>query len=156
MIDRRAHRLSLAEAGDQPALRPALSGSPRSVITFFYYDQLPVAAEFYRTVIGLPLVMSDAWCAVFALNGGAQLGLVDAVTGSQRPVAGINKGTILSLEVDDVSQCLERLKALGVAAPGAELVAGAGGRTQEFKVLDPGGYTVEFFRWADRPGPALG
>jgi predicted enzyme related to lactoylglutathione lyase len=148
--------LSLAETGDQPALRPALSEPPRSVITFFYYDQLPAAADFYRTVIGLPLVMSDAWCAVFAVNGGAQLGLVNAVAGSQRPVAGANKGTILSLEVDDLSQCLERLKSLGVAPAGAELVAGAGGRTQEFKVLDPGGYTVEFFRWTGRPGLALG
>lgn len=131
----------------------ALATSPRTVITFFYYDDLSAAVSFYEKVIGLPLLMCDAWCAVFALNGGAQLGLVDSAAGSQRPIAGANKGVILSLEVDDVADCLARLKRMSLAGPGDELMTGAGGRTQEFKVRDPGGYSVEFFRWAE--GPAL-
>jgi predicted enzyme related to lactoylglutathione lyase len=151
MIEELARRRSPAPCGDEPVLGHALSTSPRSVITFFYYEDLSAAVSFYRKIIGLPLLMCDAWCAVFALNGGAQLGLVDAVAGSQRPIAGANKGVILSLEVDDVADCLERLKSVAVAGPDDKLMTGAGGRTQEFKVRDPGGYTVEFFRWAERP-----
>jgi catechol 2,3-dioxygenase-like lactoylglutathione lyase family enzyme len=154
MIDGLAQRRSPASS-EEAAPGCALSGPPRSAITFFYYDDLPAAVAFYRTIIGLPLVMSDAWCVVFALNGGAQLGLVDAVAGSQRPIEGRNKGAILSFEVDDVADCLDRLKRLSVAAPDDELVVGCGGRTQEFKIYDPGGYTVEFFRWAERPSIAV-
>jgi predicted enzyme related to lactoylglutathione lyase len=153
MIDGLAQRRDPAPIGGA-VLDGALSGPPCNTITFFYYDDLRPAIRFYETIIGLPLVMSDGWCAMFALNGGAQLGLVDAVTGSQRPIRGANKGAILSFEIDDVADCLERLKRLGVVHPGDELVAGCGGRTQEFKVFDPGGYTVEFFRWIARPAPA--
>lgn len=155
MIDGLARRLSPALCGEEAVLDRALSTSPRNVITFFYYDDLSAAVSFYRKIIGLPLLMCDAWCAVFTLNGGAQLGLVDSVAGSQRPIAGPNKGVILSLEVDDVADCLERLKRASIADPGDELMTGAGGRTQEFKVRDPGGYTVEFFRWAERPAPVV-
>jgi catechol 2,3-dioxygenase-like lactoylglutathione lyase family enzyme len=135
--------------------RPAGDGFPlpglKGTVTFFYYHDLDAAAAFYERVLGRPRQMFTGWCAFFDLWPGARLGLVDAAAGSQRPVPGDNKGALLSLEVEDLPACLERMKALGVAAPSAVLERGAEGHTWEFKVRDPGGYRVEFFSWIDPP-----
>jgi catechol 2,3-dioxygenase-like lactoylglutathione lyase family enzyme len=134
----------------RPAAGPALAGL-KGTVTFFYYDDLETAAAFYERVLGRPRLMFTEWCAFFDLWPGARLGLVDAAAGSQRPVPGENKGALLSLEVDDLAACLERMKALGLIAPSAELERGAEGHTWEFKIRDPGGYRVEFFSWIDPP-----
>jgi predicted enzyme related to lactoylglutathione lyase len=135
-------------------LQAVVDGAPRRAITFFYYDDLAPAVAFYRDVLGLELAMDEPWCAMFEVNAGARLGLVNAAAGSQRPISGLNKGAILSLEVDDLAACLDRLKRRGAADAAAELVSGCGGRTEEFKIFDPGGYTVEFFHWARCPATA--
>jgi catechol 2,3-dioxygenase-like lactoylglutathione lyase family enzyme len=129
---------------------PALRCAARSVITFFYYDDLPQAMRFYADTIGLRLVLQPAGSAIFEVRPGVCLGLVDANSGSQRPIAGRNKGAILSLEVDDLDACLERFKRLQIVAQDLCLVAGAGGLTREFKIHDPGGYTIEFLAWAEQ------
>ena len=105
----------------------------------------------YERLFGRPREMFTHWCAFFDLQPGVRLGLVDSAAGSQRPVPGDNKGALLSFEVEDLSACLERMKALGLAAPDAGLERGAEGHTWEFKVRDPGGYWLEFFSWIDPP-----
>jgi predicted enzyme related to lactoylglutathione lyase len=130
----------------------ALSGPAVSAITFFYYDDLPRAAAFYRDVLGLKVAMVREWCVICELAGGARVGLVDGLSGSQRPIPAGNKGAILSLEVDDLEACLERCVALGLLPSDADLVPGCSGLTREFKIRDPGGYTIEFFRWIDDAG----
>jgi lactoylglutathione lyase len=139
---------ALAPAPGAPPLR-ALTGRPKGSILFFYYLDLPRAADFYRTTIGLPVRMESDWCVIFELGPGFQLGLVNATAGSQRPIDGRNKGALISLEVDDLEACLERLKRMGVAAAAATITQGCCGRTREFKVHDPEGYAVEFFAWVD-------
>jgi extradiol dioxygenase family protein len=128
----------------------ALLQAPKGTITFFYYQDLGEAAAFYRDVIGLRSVMESDWCVIFDLNPGARLGLVNATAGSQRPILGRNKGAILSLQIDDVEACLERLKRQGLAPASACLAEGCAGRTREYKIQDPEGYTVEFFAWVDQ------
>ena len=134
---------------------PAAASSPlcglKGTVTFFYYDDLAAAAAFYERLFGRPREMFTHWCAFFDLQPGVRLGLVDSAAGSQRPVPGDNKGALLSFEVEDLSACLERMKALGLAAPEAGLERGAEGHTWEFKVRDPGGYSLEFFSWIDPP-----
>jgi extradiol dioxygenase family protein len=127
-----------------------LATAPQGVITFFYYDDLNQAAAFYRERLGLRSLMVSDWCVIFELNPGARLGLVNATAGSQRPIAGRNKGAILSLQVDGVAACLERMKRCELAPPSAELVEGCCGRTREFKIADPEGYVIEFFEWIDQ------
>jgi predicted enzyme related to lactoylglutathione lyase len=133
----------------------ALSGPAASAITFFYYDDLPRAADFYRQVLGLKVTMVREWCAICELANGARLGLVDGLHGSQRPIPSTNKGAILSLQVDDLEACLERCVARGLVAADEELAPGCGGLTREFKIRDPGGYTIEFFRWIEGAGLSL-
>jgi hypothetical protein len=148
MTDARAPFGAGALSDERPGT--ALARAPRSTITFFYYDDLPAAMRFYAEIIGLRLTLEYAGSAIFEVRPGVSLGLVDAISGSQRPIPGRNKGAILSLEVDDLVGCLERLKRLRAAAPDLDLVDGCGGLTREFKILDPGGYTVEFLAWCEQ------
>jgi hypothetical protein len=123
----------------------------KGVVTFFYYDDLASAIAFYERVIGLRKVLESEWCGLFELRPGTLLGLVDAVAGSQTPIAGRNKGAILSIETERLEACLALMKARGVAAQTAELELGCAGRTWEFKIHDPAGYCLEFFRWIEPP-----
>jgi hypothetical protein len=155
MIDAGAPKSDALESdasAPQPRAPTALplATAPEGVITFFYYDDLNRAAAFYRERLGLRSLMVSDWCVIFELNAGARLGLVNATAGSQRPIADCNKGAILSLQVDGVAACLERMKRCELAPASAELVEGCCGRTREFKISDPEGYVIEFFEWIDQ------
>lgn len=120
---------------------------PQGAITFFYYQELAPAVEFYLQVVGLKMAEHLGWCAILELQPRTYVGLVNATAGSQRPIDGPNKGAVLSIETADLEECLERMKRIGAVAASTVLEPGCYGRTVEFKILDPGGYTVEFFRW---------
>lgn len=124
-----------------------LSTAVKGVITLLPYGDLPAAVSFYRELVGLRITEDFGWCCLLELQPRTYLGLIDATAGSQRPVAGANKGVLVSLEVPDLAACLERAKRLGLAAADANLTSGCRGRTREFRVVDPGGYSVEFFSW---------
>jgi catechol 2,3-dioxygenase-like lactoylglutathione lyase family enzyme len=141
---------SSPDAGPTGGDAAALLGV-KGVVTFFYYDDLASAVAFYERVIGLRKVLENEWCGLFELRPGTLLGLVDAVAGSQTPIPGRNKGAIVSIETDRLEACLARMKALGVVAQSAELERGCAGRTWEFKIHDPAGYCLEFFRWIEPP-----
>jgi predicted enzyme related to lactoylglutathione lyase len=132
-----------------PARGAATLSGVKGAVTFFYYDDLESAAVFYEQVIGLRVLMACEWCSLMELRPGATLGLVNATAGSQTPIDGSNKGAIISLEVEDLDGCLARMKALGAVPQAMVLEPGCAGRTWEFKVRDPAGYIVEFFRWVD-------
>ena len=54
---------------------------PTLAITFLYYRDLPAAANFYRDVLGLSLVIDQGWAKIFRLADGAHVGLVDETRG---------------------------------------------------------------------------
>jgi catechol 2,3-dioxygenase-like lactoylglutathione lyase family enzyme len=130
-------------AGD----RPDIAGA----ITFFYYDDHEAAVRWYREVLGFEPYFEQDWLVLLRIAPGHSLGLVDAVNGSQRPVPGLNKGATLSIETDQLAEWHNRLKAAGSAGLDDDFQPGCRGRTTEFRVRDPGGYFVEFFRWVDPP-----
>ena len=68
--------------------RPDIAGT----ITFFYYDDLDAAVRWYREVLGFEPYFDQDWLVLLRIAPGQSLGLVDAVSGSQRPVPGLNKG----------------------------------------------------------------
>ena len=132
----------------QPHTVPPLPAlAVKGVVTFFYYEDQPSAVKFYQQVVGLRRVQDFGWCTILQLQPSTYLGLVNAVAGSQRPIAGANKGAILSIETADLDGCLAHMKRLGVVAADTILEPGCAGHAMEFKIRDPGGYTVEFFRW---------
>jgi catechol 2,3-dioxygenase-like lactoylglutathione lyase family enzyme len=117
------------------------------VITVFYYEDVRRALDFYERTIGLRKLADFGWGGLVELQPGTHLGLVDATGGSQRPIPGTNKGAILSLVTNDLEACFEQLRQAGALPPGAAIEPGCGGRTREFKIRDPGGYTIEFATW---------
>jgi catechol 2,3-dioxygenase-like lactoylglutathione lyase family enzyme len=132
----------------RPAVRPPLLGA----IPFYYYDDLAPAVRWYEERLGLRRAWDGGWAVVFELPGGARLGLVDAARGFLRPVAGENKGALISLEVGDVLAWHAYLAAFDDTRFVTPVGVATDGLTEMFVVRDPGGYPVEFFRWRRAAG----
>ncbi|WP_447931855.1 VOC family protein [Sphingopyxis fribergensis] len=130
-----------------PDAAPSIDGS----ILFFYYDDLDTATRWYRDILGLETILHEEWLVLLQLRPGTVIGLVDAAGGSHLPLRGGSQGAMLSIESNAVETWLDRFKTLGICAATTPLTPGCRGRTLEFRVRDPGGYMVEFFRWTDRP-----
>jgi catechol-2,3-dioxygenase len=126
---------------------PPNAASIDAVITMFYYEDLPSAAAWYEDVMAFKPLMSAEGFALFEVAGNTKLALVGAGYGSQEPIKGRNKGAILSIQTSDLEHWHSSLFARGVEGTGVGLCVGAGGRTIEFKISDPEGYTIEFFEW---------
>lgn len=131
-------------------MTPPLTG----VLTIFYYKDAAAAAAWYDT-LGFECIRREQGLILFRIQGEAMLALVAEGHGSQRPLEGREKGAILSLQTSDLDRCFEILRLRGVTGE-ARIHWGYGGRTREFKLYDPEGYTVEYFEWAtagDKAGP---
>jgi predicted enzyme related to lactoylglutathione lyase len=69
-------------------------------VTFQYYKDLPRACAFYEEVLGLKLAINQGWSKIYAIGGGAHIGLVDEVRGMQKWAE--QKTVQLCLRVPDV------------------------------------------------------
>lgn len=128
-----------------------MSGS----ITFFYYDELAEATNFYAQTLGLRVTMDEDWVKIFEIIPGSSVGLVKKGYGLHEPAA--DKPVMLSIVTPDVDTWYERLQEFNVSmvkplppvdvqkSPDSAPVRG-------FIVEDPGGYTVEFFSWQHDSG----
>lgn len=124
---------------------PSIDG----VLTMFYYEDLAAATDWYERVIGFEKLLDVAGFSLFRVHEGSQLALVGDGFGSQRSIPGTNKGAILSIQTRALQQWHERLFRYQVPGTGEGLQTGGDGRTIEFKVRDPEGYTIEFFEWIE-------
>lgn len=119
-------------------------------ITFFYYDDLPRAAEFYEKLLGSPPEDSLAWVQFFSLTKTAKLGLVDASHGSLRPSA--SKPVLLTLLVDGipaVDSWYGRVQVQGIAITEERTTVrlDANKSFYAFMFKDPEGYLIEILSW---------
>lgn len=130
-------------------LHPPITGG----VPFFYYDDLKAAANWYETQLGLKKVAEKNWVVVFELTPSSYIGLVNASGGSMVPTE--KKGALLSIEAEELEAWYDYLK----DKPGIKLIhgieEGASGMIEEFRMMDPGGYIVEFFRWKLTPEQRL-
>ncbi|WP_156840999.1 VOC family protein [Novosphingobium aquimarinum] len=116
------------------------------VHTMFYYEDLQEAIDWYDR-IGFKNVLKLDFVSIFEIGPSSYLSLVDATGGSQRPLRDGNKGAMLSIETTNLELWHQTLFSKGIEGTGAGAEIGCGGRTIEFKLRDPGGYTLEFFEW---------
>lgn len=119
------------------------------VLTMFYYDDLQAATEWYERVLGFEKILAFPGLTLFRVHQGSQLALVGNGSGSQTPIPGANKGAILSIQTRALRAWQERLIAHRAPDTGEGLQTGCDGRTIEFKIRDPEGYTIEFFQWLE-------
>ncbi|MCR4265556.1 VOC family protein [Nitratireductor sp. ZSWI3] len=127
---------------EQATGRPPIEGQ----ITFFYYADIGQAEAFYGATLGLEKIFDRGWVKFFRITGTARVGLVDEAHG-HHPAAG-PKSVMLSIETPDLEGWYARARAggaefqkhLDLENPTNSLVNG-------FLLRDPGGYSVEFFRF---------
>ncbi|EKF20616.1 VOC family protein [Nitratireductor pacificus] len=120
--------------------------STEGQITFFYYADMDAAERFYGTVLGFEKTFDKGWVKFFRLADHAQVGLIDEARGHHK--AGHAGGVMLSIETSELEAWYARAK-----AGGAEFIKplNPDRTTNElvnaFLMRDPGGYSVEFFRF---------
>jgi catechol-2,3-dioxygenase len=114
-------------------------------VPFFYYSDLVEAANWYENKLGLETTTKEDWVVILKLTDTSYLGLVNATEGSLEPIE--NKGAMLSIETAELEAWYEKLKDVD----GINMIHGIeeseDGWIEEFRMTDPGGYIIEFFRW---------
>ncbi len=120
---------------------PSIAG----VVPFFYYDNLPEAADWYENKLGFKKVTQEDFVVIFEITKTSQLGLVNATGGTLQPTD--KKGVLLSIETAELESWYERLNAVEGINITQGIVENDNGLIEEFRLVDPGGYIIEFFRW---------
>ena len=129
-------------AADQDA-RPSLAG----VVPFFYYNNIEEAADWYENKLGFKKLTDEGWVVIFEITPSGYLGLVNASGGTLRPIE--DKGALLSIETAELEAWHERLKDVEGINMVQGIVNNDNGLIEEFRLVDPGGYVIEFFRWRE-------
>ena len=108
---------------------------------FYYYDDIDVAWQFYRDVLGFETVVDYGFAKIMQIAETSYLTLVAAESGMHS--ADEPKTVTLTLVSDTVDAWYEHLQQAGVA-----MHRRIAGRPQlEFVVGDPGGYLLRFRRF---------
>ena len=132
---------------------PAAADLPavNAIVPNFYYKDLAAARAWYIDKIGFKSLYDDGWVVIVAIGNGMQLALVDGNKGLMRAVD--EKGTMLSIETDALEAWHKRIGAIDgirwVKPDGDKPIGQINDHKdiQEFRVLDTGGYLIEFYRW---------
>ena len=117
-------------------------------ITFFYYDDLAKAVDFYENVMGFEKVIDIPLAKVFKVHGESHVGLVDGHEGYLKFKE--DKPVMLSWFSDDIDGWYERLKEKGVEVEQPpEKQSYLEMKTMLFR--DPEGYLLEVLQWLKKP-----
>lgn len=130
--------------GGAPAAHPQIG----SHVVFQYYKDLAAAERFYGGTLGLRKTFDKEWVKIFEITPHSYVGLVDEARGYHKaPQA--TPAVMLSIETSDLEGWYARLKE-GNATFLKELGKASGNTDSPVDSIlakDPGGYTVEMFRW---------
>lgn len=129
--------MSLAESGI-----PAVN----SQVTFFYYEDLTAPEAFYGDLLGFEKTFDKGWVKFFRITANSCVGLVSSKEGHHK--ASEAKAVMLSIETPELEAWFARVSErdaavevpLNLDQPTNRLVT-------TFLLRDPGGYSVEFFRF---------
>lgn len=117
-----------------------------SQVTFFYYKDLAAPELFYGETLGFPKTFDKGWVKFFQLTPHSYVGLVDETKGHHKALD--QKSVMLSMETPDLEDWYERAKARGAPFQNhPDFARAAEKMVTGFMLSDPGGYTIEFFRF---------
>ena len=140
-----------AAAARQPARTPP---PVKALVANFYYNDLPAAKRWYVEEVGFPVIYDDGWVVIVEVGKGMQIALVDASRGALRAVK--DKGAMLAIETDALEDWYSYVSGIhdikwypynGEDPHNFKHGIRKHGDYEEFRVLDPGGYIIEFYRW---------
>ncbi len=134
---------------DDLLAKPSKNPPIKAGVPFFYYHNLEEAAAWYEHKLGLKKHADEGWVVIFELNPSSHIGLVNASGGSLLPTK--EKGALLSIETDDLEAWYQKLQSTEGINMIHGIEVGGQGLVEEFRMHDPGGYIVEFFRWRVDP-----
>ena len=117
-------------------------------ITFFYYEDLAKAEEFYGGVMGFEKVIDVDFAKVFRISGNAHVGIVDGEMGSMRPTR--DKPVMLTVIVDDIEAWHRDLVERGVEIDQPPREASYL-RMKTLLFRDPEGYVIEILEFLTKP-----
>lgn len=117
-------------------------------VTFFYYADLAAPENFYGALLGFPKTFDKGWVRFFQLTPHSYVGLVDETRGHHKK--GGEKSVMLSIETDALEGWHARARAGGTPFQVEPDFADTARLITNFMLTDPGGYTVEFFRFNRR------
>lgn len=118
-------------------------------VTFLYYKDLGPPERFYGETLGFPKTFDKGWVKFFQLTPHSYVGLVDEARGHHKVTA--EKSAMLSMETPNLEDWYHRAKERGAELQNHPDFAGAKEKMiTGFMLRDPGGYTVEFFRFNRR------
>ncbi len=137
-----------AEESDSPA--PVVHTelpSVESTVVFHYYKDLAAATAFYEHKVGLEKVSDFGWASVFKITSTSYLGL----TGAREETPKSKKSSGLNISTNDLGAWHARLAKQSDVKFLNHIEYTAGGLVEQFKIEDPEGYSLEFFRWSSGP-----
>lgn len=118
-----------------------------SQVVFLYYEDLGEAAAFYGDTLGFEKTYESEGTMIYRTSSSSYVGLVAEGSGYHRVAE--EKPVMVSLVTDGVDEWHARLRDAGVEII-SEPADSDRAPVRAFLVRDPGGYTIEFFRWLDR------
>jgi extradiol dioxygenase family protein len=119
-----------------------------SQTTMFYYNDIGPAAHFYGEVLGLENTLDWSWVKFYRTGPASSVGLVTEGDGGWHKVQEKNS-VMLSLVTEEIDAWYDRLDGRDDVTILKDI--GDGGPIRSFLLEDPGGYTVEFFQWLEKP-----
>jgi len=122
----------------EPSEIPSLEAS----VLFRYYEDLDAAKRWYEHDIGWEKVADYGWAAVFKITPTSYLGLTTADEDAPRS----KKSSSLNISTSDLAAWHARL-AKNPDIKFLNHIEMSAGLVEQFRVEDPGGYSLEFFRW---------
>lgn len=136
---------SAGSASEEPPQRPPSLGVDATLV-FLYYEDPERAQQFYGEVLGLELVVEQAFTHIYQISPTSFVGLVDEERGMHR--ASEAKAVTLSFITDEVDEWYEYLVSKGVPMRGP-VRDSANHPTRNFVAYDPEGYYLEFETFLD-------
>jgi len=135
--------------GEKSLLRPTVLAHNLPIdsqVVFLYYEDLHAAATFYAETLGFEKTYESDGTMIYRTSASSYVGLVAEGSGYHRVAD--EKPVMVSLVTDAVDEWHARLRDAG-----AEIISEPADSerapVRAFLVRDPGGYTIEFFRWLD-------
>jgi len=117
-------------------------------ITFFYYNNLQRAENFYSSIMGFKKVIDVSYAKVFKISEGAHIGIVNSKDGYIKPSK--DKPVMLTIIVEDIESWLHSLTEKGIKLK-EELVTRPKPNMTTMIITDPEDYVIEILQFNKKP-----
>jgi predicted enzyme related to lactoylglutathione lyase len=117
-------------------------------ITFFYYNDLERADDFYSTIMEFEKVIDLSYARVFKITEGAHVGIVNSEEGYLKPSK--DKPVMLTIIVENIESWFNNLKEKGINVKEG-MVRRKKPDMTTLLIKDPEDYVIEILQFNKKP-----